>query len=386
VGTGQRGRDYVQLIKKTPGAELTALCDTSAERLQSLARQFDCTVPCMTTSVAEMAGSAAVDAVVVTVPDRWHREVAETCFAAGKHVMLEKPMALTAEDCRAIIRAQRASGRMLQMGFVMRCSPFYRMVRRVLDSGELGQVMSISATEYLAVNHSASYMRRWHRRRENSGSFMLAKCSHDIDMLSWFAGAYPARVASFGDNNFFLPSKQPATHCSKCPKAGECPYRFEGEFVFMSEDEAREPSRKSFDLCVYNADKNIVDNQVSIFEYANGVRALFSLQLFRPQGTRQITVTGSRGYLWGDASDNAAQLWHSSGNAPQRIAAESAGESGHGGADGRFVQEFVDAVRTGKPPVADLRAGLASTVVGIALERAREEKRVVEIDPAEYAV
>lgn len=385
VGTGQRASCFTRRFKQYEDTELAGLCDQSPERLQAYARAYGCEGVPLFTNLDEMLAGDRVDAVVVTVPDSAHREVSVRCFKAGKHVMLEKPMALTARDCRAIIRAKEKSGRILQIGFVMRSAPFYKRIREVLDEGRLGQVMGIGAAEYLSVGHSASYMRRWHRKSANSGGFILTKCSHDLDMLNWLSGSRPVRVASFGANDFFLPSKRPATHCSVC-KMADCRFRYDlakGNFVFMTEEDRANPSKRDFDLCVYNDDKDVVDNQVAILEYANGIRATFSLQLFRARGGRCITISGTEGYLTGYVEDNRFSVRYSRTGRVEEFPVDASDE-GHAGADERFVREFVDAVKTGAPPVADLSDGLASTVVGVAIEKARLSGAVVRIAPEDY--
>lgn len=386
VGTGQRAASFVKNFRKYSDVTLVGLCDHNIERLNAFADVYACESALRYTTLADMLAGDRLDAVVITVPDTAHREVAEQCFEAGKHVMLEKPMALTVADCRSIIRAKEKSGRMLQLGFVLRSTPFYQTIKGIIDEGRLGQIMGISAEEYLSVGHSASYMRRWHRKSANSGSFMLAKCSHDIDMLNWLSGSRPTRVASFGSNNFFLPAKQPASHCSMCAEV-QCPFRFNperGNFVFMTDADKANPSKQHFDLCVYNDDKDIVDNQVSILEFENGIRATFSLQLFRAKGARFIAIAGSEAYLNGCMEENLVTVYDRATGRKEEYPIV-VGDSGHGGGDERFAREFIDAVKTGIAPGADLASGLASTVIGVAIEKARQTGTVVPILPADYS-
>jgi len=387
VGTGQRGAAYAWGIARTSGLRVAGLCDTNAERMESFARDCDLADVRRTTQLPELLTDEQVGAVFVAVPDKHHRHVAEAAFAAGKHVMLEKPMALSEADCRAIIAAKQQAGRVLQIGFILRCTPFYRKIKAIVDAGTLGQMTSISASENLGTSHSASYMRRWHRKSVNSGSFLLAKCCHDLDMLSWLIGSRPVRVASFGDNNFFLPGKQPSTHCSICPKQSSCPFRFDGGFVYMSAAEKANPSRYDFDLCVYNDDKDIIDNQVCILEYANAVRATFSLQLFHPeQSKRYITITGTEAHLTGNLEENLVRVqFVADGRVEEHdVSDEVAG--GHAGGDQPALEAFVQAARTGTEASADLLDGLAGTVVGVAIEQARLTRQVVEIDPQQYRI
>ena len=389
VGTGQRGKAYVQELLKSDDVAVTALCDTNVERLDAFADELGLARDDVlrTTDLDALLAGDLVEGVVVAVPDRFHKDVAVRAFEAHKHVLIEKPMALSVADCKAIVRAQQASGRLLQIGFVLRHTPFYRKVKQIVDSGALGQIMGIGMAEYLSNAHGSAYMRRWHRKRANSGSFILAKCCHDLDMLMWLAGARARAVASFGDNNFFLPSKRPATHCSTCQREASCAYRLDPDFVFMRPEDQRDPSENDFDLCAFNDDKDIVDNQVCLLELDNDVRATFALELFRPQGSeRTITIAGTEGYLDGWYVGNRIEVSLHADGSVETFDVSGKATGGHLGGDREIVADFVGAIRGERPPASDWQDGLVATVVGLAIEEARRERRVVEIDPADYAL
>jgi predicted dehydrogenase len=261
----------------------------------------------------------------------------------------------------------------------------YKKIKEIVESGHLGQIMSVQSTESLGLMHGASYMRRWHRKIRNSGGFMLAKCSHDLDLLNWIIDSVPVRVASFGNINFFKPDKQSAAYCSQCPDES-CRFRFKGEMVVMSDREKESPSDQKFDLCVYNDDKDIVDNQVSILEYANGVNAAFALNLFAPRGKRTMTIVGTEGYLDADTENCLIKITSSLGLPDEEISCNPTNDSGHGGSDLLFFEEFLNNINTGMIPKADYQAGIITTVVGNALEKARLSGKNVKISPSEYKI
>ncbi len=385
IGVGQRGGAYIKLARSTPRVELVALCDTDACRLHDFAMAYDCAAVPQFTEPDVMFRVSELDAVVITVPDYLHAEVAVTALRHGMHIMLEKPMAPTAAECREILAARTSKSQIIQLGFVLREHPMYKQIKAIVESGRLGQIMSVAAEESIGVMHGASYMRRWHRKVANSGGFILAKCSHDIDLISWIVDALPVRVASFGDCNFFRPEKQMAQFCSVCTDQG-CRFRFHGELVVMSEAEKANPSKSKFDLCVYNADKDVVDNQVTILEYGNGIRAVFSLNLFAPQAGRTIRLVGTEGYLEGNTVNNRIKVSSSIGLQPVIYDCQADNDSGHGGSDQLFFEEFVRCICSDIPPKVDYQAGLAATVVGNAIELARSTGKVVRIEPQEYSL
>lgn len=383
IGVGQRGYAYVSMLKEHPDVQLAALCDTSPERLKCFAGELGCAdLPCFF-SVEELLSWGKFDAVVITTPDFTHKECAVKAFRAGKHVMLEKPMAPTAAECREIIAASKESGKILQIGFVLRCHPVFKAVKKELEDGTVGQLLSINCSESLGVMHGASYMRRWHRKSCNSGGFLLAKCSHDLDLMSDLTGALPRRVSSFGGVDFFTHDKQKAAVCSKCDDEN-CRFRFHGEMVRMTPEEEAAPGEKLFDLCVFNDDKDVVDNQQVIIEYANGVRGTFSLNLFAPAPKREWRLVGTCGYIDADTGKKEYTVSFSDGREGYVRHCEADNKSAHDGSDMIFLNEFVNCILTGNPPEADALAGLSSTVIGNAIDKARISGTVVTIAPGEY--
>jgi predicted dehydrogenase len=242
--------------------------------------------------------------------------------------------------------------------------------------------MFIHACEYLGVQHGTSFMTRWHRKRANAGTFLLSKCSHDLDLLNWLTGSKPCAVASFGGTNFFVPGRGGASHCSACGRADTCAYRVGLEWHFL-DGEQRLPGR---DLCAFNDDKDVVDNQVVLLEYANGIRATFELQLFHARGTRRITIGGQHGYLDGDMETGRLVVRYNAGDRTEESVVKAADDSGHGGADFEFTRAFAAAVRSREAAVAGAEAGLAANVIADAVEAARTGRHVVTIAPAAYEI
>ena len=384
IGFGQRGCGYASIIKDHELVELTAICEKNSSRASSFAKKLGVeNVPCFT-SFEEMLANADFDAAIITTPDFDHRDTAVACCQAGKHIMLEKPMAPTAEECREIIRTALEYNCMIQIGFVLRCHPVFRRVIEIARSGSLGQIMNITSTEHIGVMHGASYMRRWHRKSVNSGGFLLAKCSHDLDIIATVANSHVRRVASFGSLEYFTSDKLKYNYCSQCDDR-QCRYRFGGDYVRMNEEENAKPSDFNFDLCVYNKDKDVVDHQVAILEFANGIKANFALNLFAEVPKRTICVAGTEGILYADTSEHCINIHYSNGKESENIPCLQENQSAHGGSDLSFLNDFVKTIESGCPPKAGYAAGLASTVVGNAIEKSRLAGEVVTIPDDAYS-
>jgi predicted dehydrogenase len=132
-----------------------------------------------------------VDAVDVCLPTPLHRDAVERAFAAGKHVFLEKPIALTLEDADAILRAADRSGRVLMVGLLLRFWPEYVELQRRLAKGELGRTLAVSTYR---LSPPADW-NEWMADRRQSGGTAVDLLIHDFDQMNWLLGSPRSVVA-----------------------------------------------------------------------------------------------------------------------------------------------------------------------------------------------
>ncbi len=393
IGLGARAESFArQLSAGTPRAELAGLCDIDADRLQKFCEYCGIrSTPCFT-KPEEFFARSDMDAVIITTPDFTHRDVALQAVAAKKHFYLEKPMATSVEACRDIVRAARTSGARSMMGFNLRAMSLYRKLKAVVGTGVLGQIVHIEGIEQLSAAHSASFMRRFHRRRSQSGGLLNHKCSHDLDIMQWLIGHQHRlrRVAAFGGTNVFRPEKAPARTCRECPPAaaGGCRYRDRAGFVFpvsaaLPMHKTQQTETYGGDLCVYNDDKDIVDNMTTIFEWDSGIRGNFNLQLFQAEGLRVTKIWGENALV--ESRGGRITVTESASGDVQEITPRIAA-GGHGGSDPLMLDLFIDALDAPEPSTRSLEEGLAAAINALKAEEAMLSGRVVEVDPGLYEV
>ena len=396
IGAGARGETFARkLYAGLSRASLFGVCDQDGDRLVKFCDYCGLSGATTFTDPHEFLAHPEMDALIITTPEFTHADVAIEAMAAGKHVYLEKPLAHTMDDCYRLVEAEGAHPDSVAfVGFNMRESTVHPKLKEVVESGVLGQIVHIEGLEQLAQAHGAAFMRRWHRRSERSGGMLNTKCSHDMDMMQWLIGHEHkvVRIASFGGNSIFDPSKAPATHCSRCPVGvrDACPYRDQAGFVFPVGGD--EPIHKvgddagvyGLDMCVYNADKDIVDNQTVIFEWDNGVRGNFNLQLLQAHGLRETRIWGERGLAVLRTDSNTVTLTASdTGNVTEIKLARRRG--GHGGSDPRMLSRFIWAIDHPGKTDSGISHGLAATLLALKADESRLSGEVVEIDPSEYA-
>ena len=173
-------------------AEIAAICDNNEEHLRFAGERYGIPEEKRFTDYRDLLSRADIDAAVVAVPDQRHRELSCAFLAAGKHVLCEKPMALTREDTLAMIRAADASGRILMVGQICRFTPAFEKAKALIDSGVLGDLY------FLESEYAHDYMKivdNWRADPLRHG--VIGGGCHAVDLLRWLGGD-PVEVFAYG--------------------------------------------------------------------------------------------------------------------------------------------------------------------------------------------
>jgi predicted dehydrogenase len=168
-------------------------------------------------------------AALVCTQDWQHTAPALAAMQRGYHVLLEKPMATTAAECRQLVEASEGLGRQLHICHVLRYTRHFQKMREIIQSRTLGQVIDVAHRENVSFWHMAhSYVRGNWRSKELSSPMILAKCCHDLDILPWLLDRSCLRLSSSGALSHFRPENAPPGapgRCTDgCPAAQSCPY------------------------------------------------------------------------------------------------------------------------------------------------------------------
>jgi predicted dehydrogenase len=190
AGLGFMGGTHAQCHAAIPNAELAAVCDPEEDRRTKFADMYGAT-PYV--SLEEMLASD-IDMVDICMPTYLHREAVEAVAAAKKHVLCEKPMALTPGDCDAMIAATQKAGVEFMTGHVIRFWPEYVVIKQILDSEKMGKIKWMSATR-LSPPPTWSW-NEWLFDPKLSGGAVLDLHIHDLDLIAWTLGKPKAVYAS----------------------------------------------------------------------------------------------------------------------------------------------------------------------------------------------
>jgi len=316
-------------------------------------------------SYQELVKAADIDWVMISSWNCYHKEQVIAAFRAGKHVFCQKPLATNLSDCVSMCLAWRESGKMFNIGFTLRYSPHYRRIRQLLDEGTVGRIISMELNETLDFNHGGYIMGDWRRLQKYAGTHLLEKCCHDIDLANWMVDSMVTRVASFGGLNFFTPDNE--KHIKRIGKN-------------RTGVDAYSTWRGLVNLNSFTSDKDIIDNQVAIIEYADGVRATFHTNCNAGIPERRMYILGSEGAIRANVLDGTIEVKRIGFDT--LLEDESTGaRGGHGDGDNVLAEELAQSMIHGAPPSAGLEEGLRSAIVCFAIDEAMETGRVVDVGP-----
>ena len=206
VGAGGRGFVYADLAKKIPGkARVVAVAEPRDFHREKMAREHGIAPELVFRTWQEAAAAGRVaDCVAICTQDADHEACVKAFAPLGYHILLEKPMAPTAEACRRIVAEVRRHGNVFAVCHVLRYTAYSRIVKKLVDSGRIGDIVTVEHLEPVGYWHQAHSFVRGNWRNEKESSFMLlAKACHDVDWLSFVIGRPCRRVSSFGSLSFF---------------------------------------------------------------------------------------------------------------------------------------------------------------------------------------
>lgn len=364
IGCGGRIKGLLELL---PGIneefEIRALCDPDAEKVAQFRSLFNPDAA-VYDRAEDLVKDASISWVAIAPWNALHAPFSVLALKAGKHVFCEKPLATRLDDAVELLRECGKSDKKFMIGFTLRYSDYYRKVKGMIDDGMIGDIVSFEFNETLKFNHGGHIMNCWRRKEEFTGSHILEKCSHDIDIANWLIGSRARRVASFGGLNFFRPENSFHMDRLKPDADGKLP------FCAWNPEKYSNP---------FITDKDIIDNQVVIIEYENGVRATFHTNLCAGIPERRFYIIGTEGAIRFDLYSGKIEV--------QRVGYDEELQTigfgqtdGHGGGDRILLEYWRDVMQKDAPPLTTVMDGLTSAVTCFAVEESRKTLGVIELD------
>jgi predicted dehydrogenase len=342
IGTGMMGCEHIRSLKLLPGVRVTAISDTD-ERSRGFGKLSVGSEIEVYADHRELLAKAPVDAVVIATPNHTHAAVLADVFRTRKHVMVEKPLCTTLDDCRRVVDAAAKHPGLVWVGMEYR---FMRPVARLVEEvhgGAIGRLRMIAIRE-----HRFPFLKKvddWNRFSRNTGGTLVEKCCHFFDLMHLVTRQRPVLVYGSGAMD--------VNHLEE---------RYGGERP------------------------DILDNAFVTVDFDGGARGLLDLCMFAENSTNEmeIAATGDRGKAEAFLPAHKLVLTRRDRNEPATVSFSVTGAVAHAGAHhgSTFFEHlaFRDAVRSGGKPLVSVEDGALAVAVGAAAEQSCREKRPVALE------
>ncbi|MBG6237098.1 putative dehydrogenase [Mycetocola sp. CAN_C7] len=371
IGAGARSVIAHHVPEARPGSTIVAVVDNSAHGRERAKTLFpDATVYA---TLDELLAAGGVDAAIVTTPDHTHEDIAVALLEAGIAVYLEKPLAISLDGADRVLGAAAATGTPLYVGHNLRHAAVVRVMREVIERGEIGEVKAVWVRHFVG-NGGDFYFKDWHADRSKTGTLLLQKASHDIDIVHYLASGFTRRVVGMGDLMVY----------------GDITDRHErpGQTMtdWFSYDNWPPAAQTGLNPVV-----DVEDVSMMLMTLDNGVQASYQQCHFTPDYWRNYTVIGTEGRLenFGDTAGGVVRVWNrrhewqENGDVEYPIDGVA---SGHEDADRVTMTEFLDHVLDGAPtivsPIAAREAVAAGSLAAASLRAGSTPLTIPDLPPA----
>jgi predicted dehydrogenase len=420
IGAGGRGmRAYAPYALRNPDqVRFVAVAEPDPVRRRLFAEEHDLDdAHCFESWEDLIAAGKMGQGAIITTQDQMHVEPAVAAMEAGYDVLLEKPMAHTLAGCVELVQTSERTGRTLQICHVLRYSPFWVTLKGVLDSGVLGDLITVEHRENVAYWHMAhSFVRGHWGNKEKSSPMILAKCCHDMDVLYWNIPGRCERLSSFGSLLHYraksVGPEIPLRCTDGCPIEQECIFsaigiymdyrpfeRLRAEaatngidperpmtwpFLALTQDPTYENRLEALKTgpwgrCVYRSDNDVVDHQVVSMEWTNGTSVVLVMHGHSNEEHRSMRYDGTKATLRARfGSPSEISIYHHGGGV-ENVPIPDSG-SGHGGGDEGIMADFVKVLRGEAEALTNARESLESHLMAFAAEDARLNGQVIVMD------
>ena len=398
LGAGGRGNVYSRYGKLFPGTvKVVGVADLIPFRRNQMTKNWNIPAERRFNDYRDClkAGKLA-DIALVTLPDALHYDAVLKALDLGYDVLVEKPMAQSAQECLEMLAKQRETKRIVGVGHVLRYAPYYVAIKSAIDRGLLGDLLCIQHAELVEKYHmSHSFVRGNWRNSKESTPMIISKCCHDLDIMRWFIGKPCKTVSAEGKLSFFVPANRPkgapANCFAGCPYVDSCIFAAQKMYVrngYMGHhlDLVRgEPAdvriakvkNSPYSRCVFACDNDVPDHYAATLGFEGGVTVAFSYEGLGTRGARITRIMGTKGTLEGDGQEfrltdlvtGRVLTWNMK---VQEVVDRS---HGHGGGDLRLFRDFLMAVDKHDESLltSSLAASVDSHVIGYACEKSRLE-------------
>ena len=368
IGLGNRTCKYLHYIAEHQDvAELIAVVDIDETRFNQVKETFALSPESCFKTLDELANSGLnVDACIIGTPDICHYEMTLKSLRYGWHVLLEKPMAQTQEECEEIVRVSLETGKLVSICYVLRYHPYFIRLKELTESPLVGKILSVNHTERVGRDRlTHTFVRGPWNKTEMNTSVFFTKCCHDVDFVLWLIGDDVEKVDSTRGAEMFrsgMAPKDSSNKCVDCPLEQSCQYSavdlylrrrdwIKGFRTLPGENQeamiARILNDSRYGRCVYCCPENEVSDYESVrLEMGSGIKADITMECTTEESTRLTVIECENATISGDES--VIKVTYRTGQPTEIYDFEWTKDlKYHAGADLLIIKEFLEAIREG---------------------------------------
>jgi myo-inositol 2-dehydrogenase / D-chiro-inositol 1-dehydrogenase len=330
IGTGNRGSHLLRGVMEQPNATVAAVCDTKPDRLDKAATAAAEHKPATYTDWRRVIDNKTVQAVYIATPPDLHSEMAIAALKAGKHVYCEKPVGVTAQQVRELVKVAKATNKVFVAGQQMRSMKQLSAAVQKIHDGIIGDILMVKAQRHASgdLNHQGSSA-DWYFNVEKSGGYLIEQSVHNLDACNWAANMRPERCLGWGGN------------------------------VLYKNDP---PGRTIF------------DHASLTYEYPNGAKLSFTQNVFHPRGmpmaNQYLQVFGTKGGV--DLLYSTIMYPLGGQNAQPQPLAEKQKEYQH-----QHIVAFYDCITKNAKNPADIVVGATAALTAIMGHEAMAKQKTI---------
>ena len=398
IGAGNRTNKYLEYVKQHPDkVKLVGVVELNDIRRKHVADCFSLDASqCFVDYRDFFQHPVEADAVMICTPENMHFEPTMQAIERGYHILLEKPIAQTLEECMLIAQAARKHDVLVSVCHVLRYHPYFMKIKELVDSGELGNIISINHRTSVGLDRTAhGFVRGLWRKEAVTNPMLMSKCCHDIDFLLWLTKTPCRKLTSFGSLRWFKEKNAPegsAARCVDCKVESRCPfsavdlYRVRRDWIANFDvpegktiDEVIEEQLRYglYGRCVYRCDNDVVDHQIVSMEMESEVTINFSMDVFTVKDNRETHISLTEGEIDGDETRLKVCRFRGAKEEVYDFS-DLAHQPFHAGADLNIVADFIDAIQKNRRNVVtSIEQSVESHRICFEAERSRKEQRTI---------
>jgi len=338
IGIGGRAGAHISALNEIDACEITALCDIDPDHLQNGVDQVKGAKPGTFRDYTKLLEQPNVDAVAIVTPNQLHKEMTIRALEAGKHVLCEKPMGITMEDCDEVVAAAKKSRYLLQYGMQLRHTPTFIKVNELVQGGAIGNIRYAWISDFrrdireLYEDRVVERTKNWRYFQDTSGGMLLEYSIHRLDLINWWMNSKPVMISAFGGHNVWM-------------------------------------------------DRETIDHAGLLVEYANGAKATYGMALYSVGYRAPWLIMGDAGQMLVEAQSVTVQKGDVTNSIDSPRFEDSKEVIELPGGNGTKLQydHLVKAIRGEAKPYPGWRIAYNAMMVGIQGENVIRDEKVLKL-------